>query len=98
MTISTAPVFPSTLAGIVLPVKRTPLFNTLIENSVAGVDVSLSLWTYPKYGYELGYSFLRSGASYAEFQTMFGFFNQCYGRGVVFQYKDPTDNTAPTDQ
>lgn len=99
MPIASNPVFPSTsLPGLGLPVIRTPVWMTLSQQSLAGVDVPNQPWTYPRYRYSLHFEFLRQGAAFGELQNLMGFFNRMAGRYAVFQYDDPQDDTAPTDQ
>lgn len=99
MPIASNPVFPSTsLPGLGLPVVRTPLWMTLSQESLAGVDVPNQPWTYPRYRYSLHFEFLRQGAAFQELQNLMGFFSRMAGRYGVFQYDDPQDDATPTDQ
>lgn len=96
MAYSTLPSFPS-LPGIGLPVTRTPIWKSLVQESLAGVELAQQPWTYPRYKYEMPFEFLRQASAYGEMQTLMGFINLMYGRQGVFQYSDPQDNTASTD-
>lgn len=99
MPIASNPVFPSTsLLGLALPVIRTPMWQTMGQMSLAGVDVPNQPWTYPRYRWSVHFEFLRQGAAYGELQNLMGFLNRMAGRYSVFQYDDPQDNTSPTDQ
>jgi uncharacterized protein (TIGR02217 family) len=99
MPVASNPVFPSTsLPGLALPVIRTPIWATLSQQSLAGVDVPNEPWTYGRYRWSVHFEFLRQGAAFGELQNLMGFFNRMAGRFGVFQYDDPQDNTAPTDQ
>lgn len=99
MPIASNPVFPSTsLPGIGLPVIRTPMWQTMSQQSLAGVDVPNQPWTYPRYRYSLHFEFLRQGTAFQELQNLMGFFSRMGGRYSVFQYDDPQDDATPTDQ
>lgn len=87
-----------TFAGLTLPVKRTPTWRTLLNESVGGVVIAVSPWTYPRYRYELPLAFLRQSTAYGEIQQLIAFFNTAAGRGLAFQYNDPQDSTSGTDQ
>ncbi|MDP3124609.1 MAG: DUF2460 domain-containing protein [Thiobacillus sp.] len=88
-------VFP-TLPGIKWNVKRTPMWNTLSEESVSGKEASVALMTYPLRKITLAYELLRAGAL-AELEQLEGFFNARRGKHDTFLYNDPDDNTV-TDQ
>ncbi len=88
----TIPVFP-TLAGLIWPVKRSPLFNTIEHNAVSGKSTTQSLFAYPKYRYEVGYDILRSDAN-AEWQTLFSFFVLVKGKASPFHFYDAADNVV----
>lgn len=88
-------VFPS-LPGLKWNIKRTPVWKTLMQESVSGKESSVSLMSYPLRRYSLAYEFLRAGAE-AELQTLEGFFNLRRGRHDTFLYNDPDDYSV-TDQ
>ncbi len=88
-------VFPS-LPGLKWNIKRTPIWKTLMQESVSGKEASVSLMSYPLRRYSLAYEFLRAGAE-AELQTLEGFFNLRRGRHDTFLYNDPDDYSV-TDQ
>ena len=95
----TIPTFPS-LVGIAYPVKRTPIWQTIHQEALSGRDTPLPLRTYPQRRYQLQYDFLRKDAtrSWAELQTLEGFYNQMNGSYGVFQYLDPDDGVATLEQ
>src|ERR1043166_2803459 len=98
MPIASNPVFPSTsLPGLGLPVIRTPIWATLTQLSLAGVDVPHQPWTSPRYRWSVHFEFLRQGAAFQELQNLMGFYNRMAGRYGVFQYDDPQDDSV-TDQ
>ncbi len=86
------------MAGLTLPIKRTSMWHTLIQESVGGVEVPVTPWTYPRYRYELPFSFLRQSTAYGEVQQLIAFINSVAGRGTAFQYNDPQDSTSGTAQ
>lgn len=88
-------IFPS-LPGIKWNIKRTPIWKTLMQESVSGKEMSVALMSYPLRRYSMGYEVLRAGAE-AELQTLEGFFNARQGRHDTFLYSDPDDN-AVVDQ
>ena len=87
------PIFP-TLKGIVFPVKRAPMFRTLHQESASGQDNPVELWTYPRWAYEVAYSFLRSDSVNLEWQTLAAFFLSQRGSSRVFQFTDPDNGTV----
>lgn len=98
MPVASNPVLPSTsLVGLALPIIRTPIWQTMGQQSIAGVDVPNQPWTYPRYRWSVHFEFLRAGVL-GELQSLMGFYNRMGGRFSVFQYDDPQDNTSPTDQ
>lgn len=100
MPVPTNPQFPTftALPGIAIPIIRSPIWNTISQTSIAGVDAPNEPWTYPRYRYKLSYQFLRQAAAYGELQTLMGFFNTVGGKYGVFMYDDPQDDTTIADQ
>lgn len=98
MPVAPNPVFPVLSTSIALPIQRTALWSTLTQESIAGVDNPVQPWTYGRYRYTIPYSVLRAAAAFGQLQTLLGFYNGVGGRAGVFQYDDPQDDTAPTDQ
>lgn len=85
--------FPA-LPGIVYPVKRTPLWSTDKQVSVSGKVSALARWTYPRYGIEVGYEFLRMDTAWREYQDLVAFYNLASGGAGLFRFNDPNYNTA----
>lgn len=53
------------------------------------------MWPYPLYHYEVDVSVLRASASFSEFQTFLGFWNQVMTTpGQLFIWVDPDDGTV----
>lgn len=88
--------FPA-LPGIIYPVKKTPTWNTDVQEAISGKIVALQRWSYPKYGIEVGYEFLRSDTAWGEYQDLVAFFNLAGGRATIFRFNDVNDN-AVTNQ
>ena len=88
---STLTVFPSI---IFVPTMRYPVWRTIINESIGGVETPQQPWTYPRWHWEVDVNFLRQNANYLEIQSMFTFYNAQGGRVTPFQYSDPNDNTA----
>lgn len=93
------PVLPM-FKGFSYPAKRAPLWRTLHQESVAGFDNPIVLWSFPRWKYELPITALNSGAAAyqnlvaIEWQELAAFFNILSGSAGVFQYNDADDNTA----
>jgi len=99
MPIATNPVFPALGAGaLAFPFSRTPVWQNMVQQSVAGVETPLAMWTFPRYRYKVTAAYLRAAVAFGEFQTLIAFFNSVNGRWGVFQYTDPLDNAAGPDQ
>lgn len=88
------------LPGITWPRDKTiGLVDTSEQISVSGKSTVLINKTQPTYRYAISISGLDSNASRAalqnnSFQTLQGFFSQCYGRGLLFQYTDVDDGSV----
>lgn len=82
------------LPGLSWPVKRTPVWNTRVQTSASGREWRLSMMNTPRYRYVLPYEFLRNEAAFAEYQTLFGFFNARRGSYDTFLFDDLGDNTV----
>lgn len=85
---STLNVFPSI---IFVPTKRYPIWRTIINESIGGVETPQQPWTYPRWHWEVDVNFLRQNQNYLEIQSMFTFYNVQGGRVTPFQYQDPND-------
>jgi len=83
-----------TLAGIGFPVRRSPEWKTLRQESVSGKQYPVGLMAYPLWNWELPFDLLRSTAAKVELQTLQGFINQQNGGAIPFAYNDSHDNTV----
>ncbi len=91
-TLSNFPTFP----GLALPILRKPVWRTTVQESVAGAETALQLWTYPRYEYNVDLNFLRQASSYGELQSLLNFYHSIGARGRAFQYLDPNDHVHST--
>ncbi len=93
------PIFP-TLNFLTFPAKRSPMWKTLHQESVSGMDNPIPLWSFNRWSYELQISLLNSKSSAfqnavaLEWQELNALYNQLQGSSGVFQYNDTDDNTA----
>jgi uncharacterized protein (TIGR02217 family) len=88
-------IFPS-LAGLEYPVVRTPIFKTLVQQSVSGQENRAALQLYPRWQWTLSFNFLRDDAN-NEFRTLLAFFMARKGSFDSFLFEDIDDN-AVTNQ
>ena len=86
------------LPGVAYPVTRTPVWNTNVMQSISGMETAISLFSYPRWKWELSYDILRSPAAYEEYQTLVGFFNTLQGMFDTFLYTDADDNDITNQQ
>jgi uncharacterized protein (TIGR02217 family) len=93
-------VFPS-LSGQEFNIKRTPIWaGTTIQESVSGKRTGIQNWSYPRYQWEVSFSFLPDTANLtnatatADYQTLLGFFNSRGGRFDTFLYDEPNDDSV----
>jgi uncharacterized protein (TIGR02217 family) len=70
---------------------RTPIFKTMIQESINGKEVRWSNQAYPRWKYTLSYEVLRHAPAYQELQTLIGFFCARRGSWDSFLYLDPND-------
>ena len=89
-------IFPD-LPGIKWEATLTPIWKSVIQESVSGREIRASLMTYPRYRISLAYEFLRAGGGADELATLVGFFNAHRGAGLDFLWLDPDDNVV-TDE
>lgn len=90
-------VFPA-LPGIAWNTVRTPTWQTRTQVSVSGKETRQADWSFPRYGWELSYDFLRSDPTLGELQSLIGFINSMSGSFGSFLYTDDDDNAATSQQ
>lgn len=82
------------LAGLGIDVTRSPIWDTVVQQSLSGKETRYARQSYPRWKWELAYNVLRSTASYTELQQLAGFFNLRQGQYDTFLYRDVDDNTV----
>lgn len=87
------PVFPS-LPGITFPVKQSIKWSGNQQDALSGKRTRTSFMTYPTYAFEVTFNFLRSAATYAEWQQLAAFINSLAGGTGLFAYQNPNDYVA----
>ncbi len=93
----TGPVLPA-LPGISFPQKKTPTWSKVDAEALSGKRARTSLFTYPRYAYELPINYARNTQAFAEWQQLIGFFNSLAGGVGLFGYTDPEDNTIANQE
>jgi uncharacterized protein (TIGR02217 family) len=89
-------IFPA-LPGLGWNIKRTEIWKTRVQEAISGKEVRIADWSFPRHQWELTFDFLRSAPSFAEWQSLIGFFDLRQGAFDSFLYGDADDN-AVTDQ
>jgi len=84
-------VFPE-MTGLTWDIKKTPEFYSLAKTSPTGVDIAVSLCSYPRWHFSLSYEILRDGYGTADLQKLLGFFLQRHGNADDWLYLDPNDH------
>jgi uncharacterized protein (TIGR02217 family) len=87
-----------TLSGLGWSVIKTPLWSTVVQQSVSGKEVRTALQLFPRYKFQLTYEVLRASAAYPEYQTLIDFFNARQGPYDDFLFADPNDNAVAAQQ
>ena len=85
------------LIGLGFDVVRTPVWDTIIQQSLSGKETRTARQSAPRWQWELSYNVLRSSAGYNELQQLVGFFNARQGKWDTFLYQD-ADDYAVTGQ
>ena len=84
-------VFPLTLAGLDIKVKRAPVFKTKIQEAQSGKELRANFWSSPRYRYTVSFNFLRQGKNSDELASLMGFIARHRGRFDSFLLADPAD-------
>lgn len=82
------------LPGIDVRVRKTPIFNTLLQETVSGREAAASFMAYPKWKFSIRYNVLRSAPEFSELQTLMDFFLARRGRFDSFLFTDPDDSSV----
>jgi len=93
-----APNFP-TLPGLMFPVVRSNMgFEVDTVESLNGIRTTFPNRAVPRYQWAIGFEMLRTGRigadTYAELETLAGFYNSRFGRAYPFAYQDADDNAV----
>ena len=77
------------------PFNRTQEFSTRKPVSVSGKETRIADWSYPRYTWEASFTTLRQGLvgglTWADFATLFGFYEARQGSFDSFLYEDADD-------
>lgn len=85
--------FPA-LPGLTLEVLKTPMWNTVTQKSVGGMELRGSYYSTPIWQWTLVHEFLRADRGFTEFAALAQFFNARQGNYDSFLYNDPSDNAV----
>lgn len=87
-------IFPTGFTGLQLVQKRTPQWNTQIQEAVSGKETRINKRSSPLMIYELSFEILRDDLAVSDFKRLIGFFNAVQGRFDSFLYTDPYWNSV----
>jgi len=93
--------FPTTLPGIDIKVKKTPTFSTIIQPGSSGKEMRATFQSTPRWSYELTLNFLRKlnfslNTSIDEYVALATLFNAVLGSWDTFYFIDP-ENGSPSN-
>lgn len=85
-------VFPE-LRGLSWERTKTAIWSTQVQTAGSGIEKRASLWSYPRWKFNLAYEFLEDdGTTTGDLQRIIGFFNARRGSFESFLYYDPSDH------
>jgi len=92
-------VFPSSLLGIGIAVKRTPVWSTLVQTSISGKETRAAFQSIPRWKYSIPINFARvlgfsQQTASNEMATILSSFMAAMGQLNYFDFTDPYSNTA----
>jgi len=92
------PIFP-TFIGEEWGITRKQLWSTIVQEAASGYTVRIGVYPFARYQWTLSFSILDASSTdetglAADFQNLFGFLNDLYGRTLAFLYTDEYDNTV----
>lgn len=83
------------LPGFSYGAVRSPTWGgLLIQTAASGLEARMQQWSAPKWEWTLAFNYLRMYGSFAEFQTLIGFYNQTFGGLTSFFFRDEHDNST----
>jgi len=86
-------VFP-TFPGLDVSLKRTPIYDTTVQQARSGKELRAAWRANPRYAYKLKINVLRQASALQEIQALLSFFEAHRGRWDSFLYTDPYDGTT----
>lgn len=86
------PVFPPLPFGY--PGKRTAIWKSNNQEATSGKETLISLWSFPRWKWELPFEVLRTLAATPDFYTLANFYNSTYGATSAFLFTDPDDHSV----
>lgn len=94
-------IWPTTLPGIDIKVKKTVLYATEVQTAASGKELRATFWSTPRYEFEMTLTFLRQAnfsvqTSTDEAATLVAFFGGMQGQFNPFYFTDPYNSTAAT--
>ncbi len=92
-------IFPSSLMGIGIGVKRIPVWSTMVQTSASGKETRASFQSSPRWRYEIPLNFARvlgfsAQTATNEMATIQAFYQSVLGKWDSFLYTDPYSNAA----
>jgi uncharacterized protein (TIGR02217 family) len=90
-------VFP-TIPGLTFGNKRTPTFNTGVQQALSGKESRIAYQLYPLITFELQFELLRDTITPSELKSLTGLFMACQGQYDTFLFSDPSFNTVTAQQ
>jgi uncharacterized protein (TIGR02217 family) len=87
-------VFPTGFLGLQLVQRRTPQWNTQVQESVSGKESRLNKRSSPLMVYELAFDLLRDDLAVSDMRKLVGFYNAMQGSFDTFLYTDPNWNAV----
>lgn len=87
-------VFPTGFLGLQLVQRRTPQWNTQVQESVSGKESRLNKRSSPLMIYELAFELLRDDLAVSDMRKLVGFYNAVQGSFDTFLYQDPYWNSV----
>ena len=93
-------IFP-TLPGEKMAFEMAPLFDTRIQKSESGKEISIAKQAYPRWEFTLNWDIIRQNvnvATYTELRTLVGHFLKARGSWDDWLYAHPEDNSVVVAQ
>lgn len=95
------PIYPAGVRGLTYPVTKSPVFDTMLQQSPGHIEVRERQVDNPAWRWELIYDYLKDdpndiapGLTDTDLRTLLGFVLQRRGKSATFLYSDPDDRTV----